>query len=133
MIVKKLILAAAAAGLIAGPTLAARRTPQEQLDKLLAGYTEQKPVDCINQMPTNRSETISGIGIVYTVGTTRYVNRFSDACPQLTDDRILVTRTYGTQLCRGDIARIVQQQFPMEYGPCIFAQFTPYRRAPQAR
>ena len=133
MRIESLVVAAAMSALVAGPTLAARQTPQEQLDKLLTGYTAQKPVGCINQRPTNKSETIPGIGIVYTVGGVRYLNRFSPDCPQLRDDRIIITRTFSTQLCRGDSARIVQQQTPIEYGSCIFGDFTPYRRTAQAR
>ena len=128
MRLNSLILAATAASLVAAPVLAARQAPQEQLDKLLVGLTADKPVDCISQWRTNESQTIPGIGIVYKVGTTQYLNRFSDGCPQLDGDNILVTRTYGTQLCRGDIARVIMRGPDIETGSCIFGDFTPYRR-----
>lgn len=128
MKINRLSVAAALTALIACPTVAARQTPQQTLDKLLAGYAAQKPVDCISQSRFTDSETIVGIGIVYKIGGTRYLNRFHDGCPQLDEDRILVTRTFGTQLCRGDVARLVDRNFPIDAGFCLFDSFTPYRR-----
>jgi hypothetical protein len=124
-----LILAALAAAAAATPGLA-RDTPQQQLDKLLAGRTAGKPVSCITRFPgSDRSTTIPKIGIVYERGGVRYLNRFQNGCPMLDWDTILVTRTPSTQLCRGDIAQIVTNSPPaIPRGSCIYGDFETYSR-----
>jgi hypothetical protein len=42
----------------------------------------------------------------------------------------MVTKQFGTaQLCRGDIARIVDTTNRITVGSCVFGDFTPYTRA----
>ena len=118
-----------AAALIAAPA-AARTDPQQKLNQLLAGRTAGVPVDCIQLFPTNRSTTIDRQTVVYEVAGTRYVARFDQGCPELREDRILITRTPNTQLCRGDIAEIVDNTAPnIPFGSCTFDGFVPYRKS----
>lgn len=127
---RNLIYAALMTGLIAAPVAAARQTPQQRLDKLIAGRTAGKPVDCIQlNRSSNDSEKIPGLAMAYRQGTTWYVNRFQGGCPQLDENTILVTKTWSGQLCRGDIADLRDNGTRMTVGSCIFDSFIPYAKA----
>jgi hypothetical protein len=129
---RNLINALLAASLIAAPALAVRKTPEEQLAKLLEGRTAGKPVSCINLgMSSSSSDSmkIPGLAMAYRQGSTWYVNRFQGDCKSLSDDTIVVTRTPSSQLCRGDIADLVSAAARMPVGACIFDDFVPYTKA----
>jgi hypothetical protein len=111
------------------PLASARRTPQQELDRLLAGRTAGKPQTCIPLHPSNSSTTIDRIGIVYDSGGTRYLTRFEGGCPQLDSDRILVTRTPQSQICRGDIATVMTRTPATFVGTCTYGVFVPYKKS----
>ena len=87
------------------------------------------PTSCVNQrdLGGNRS---AGDAIVFDgkTRTVRYVNRPAGGCPSLDYGRALVIRTTSTQLCRGDIANVVDPVSNSQYGGCGLGDFTPYRR-----
>lgn len=123
------ILAALATA--AGPLVAAktpRLTEEQRLQKSLEGLVPGKPVSCVTQGPTIQSQTYDG-AIVYRDGSTRYVNRFGGQCNVRANFDILIVKLYGSQLCRGDIARIVESGAQIERGSCVFDDFTPYTKA----
>lgn len=124
-----LLLAAALAvgGAGALPAKAPRLTEEERLQKALAGLVPGKPIDCIPLSPTQDSQTFDG-AILYRFGATRYLNRFSGGCDVRANFDTLIVRSYGSQLCRGDIARIVEAGTPIERGSCVFDDFTPYAK-----
>ncbi len=102
---RNLIHVLLAASLVAAPAAAARRKPEEQLAKLLAGRVAGKPVSCINLGLTSGDSTkIPGLAMAYRQGSAWYVNRFHDDCKQLRDDTILVTarrvRNYAAAIAR---------------------------------
>jgi hypothetical protein len=117
------------AGLLATAASAVRPADDPaRLDKLLAGRTAGKPVDCLPPGGSSDSQTI-GSTIVYRMGGTYYVNRFLDGCPSLRNDRVLISTHPTGRICRGDIAQVALQQPPgMTVGSCAFGDFTPYRR-----
>jgi hypothetical protein len=129
---RSLIHAALIAGLTAAPLTplaAARLTPEAQLDRLVEGRVAGKPVDCINLgINSNDSQKIPGLAMAYRQGTTWYVSRFQDGCPQLRDDTVLITTLHGSQLCRGDIAELRLAGANIPVGSCVFDSFTPYRK-----
>ena len=130
---RSLIHIALIAGLTAAPIAplaAAKLTPEDQLAKLVAGRTAGKPVDCINMglSGSNDSQKIPGLAMAYRQGTTWYVSRFKDGCPQLSDDTILITRVHSSQLCRGDFAELRMSGANIPLGTCVFDSFTPYRK-----
>jgi hypothetical protein len=125
-------VAAFAVALIAaaGAPAAPRPTGEAKLAKMLEGRTPGRPVGCLNRTPASQgSSTIEGVGLVYGRGRTLYVNRFEGGCPSLTAFSTVVTRTPTTQLCRGDIARIVDLVSRIEGGSCVLGDFVPYERA----
>jgi hypothetical protein len=129
---RSLIHAALIAGLTAAPIAplaAARLTPEAQLAKLVDGRVAGKPVDCINlSISSNDSQKIPGLAMAYRQGTTWYVSRFQDGCPQLSDDTILITKVHSSQLCRGDFAELRLSGANIPVGTCVFDSFTPYRK-----
>lgn len=126
---RRLIPAALMAGLLAMPAPAAKSDPDAELARYLEGRTPGPPVDCISLFPSNHSTTI-GTTIVYEAGGTRYVNRLGGDCTPMRDDTIIITRTPGNRLCRGDIAQFVTRSPPaIPVGSCSFDSFTPYRKA----
>jgi hypothetical protein len=51
-------------------------------------------------------------------------------CGNLGGGYTLVTKTYGTaELCRGDIAQVVDLQSHFTVGSCVFGDFIPYAKA----
>ena len=118
-----------AASMVAAPVAAARQSPDAQLARLLQGRVAGKPVSCINLgRSSDDSIKIPGLAMAYRQGSTWYVNRFSDDCQRLSDDTILVTRTPGSQLCRGDSADLISASSHMPVGFCIFDDFVPYTK-----
>jgi hypothetical protein len=126
----KPITAALIAGLVAMPLAAARVSPDEQLAKLLQGRVAGKPVGCIDMRPGQDMVKIRGTAVAYRDGSTWYVNHFSNGCPDLNDDTIMVTRSSIAQFCRGDIVTLKTNSPPyMVAGSCVFDDFVPYRKA----
>lgn len=128
----KLILATLLAGaaLLAAPVANARYrdTPDQQLAKLLKGRVAGKPVDCINLVRTGASQVIDGKAIVYTVGSTLYVNEPRGGAEQLDNNSILVTNTFGSQLCSIDPVRLIDRNSFFPRGFVSLGQFVPYAR-----
>ena len=104
---------------------------ESKLATELRGYQPDGPaVSCVNlrSLAGNRS---AGEGAIVFSGTTRsrlYVNRPPNGCPQMQFGRSLQIRTTGSQLCRGDIATVVEPSFGGDYGSCALGDFEPYRR-----
>ena len=104
---------------------------QTSLAEALAGYEQSgPPVSCVNRrfLGSNRS---AGEGAIVFRGQTRnqlWVNRPAGGCPSLDFNRTLVTKAPSTQLCRGDIAQVVDLGSQVTHGGCALGDFTPYRR-----
>ena len=133
---KKLITFAAIA-LSAGCTAASadQRAQMEadgeaKLAAELRNYEQSgPPVSCVSQrdLGGNRS---AGDAIVFggRTSSTLYVNHPAGGCPDLNFGRALVIRTTSSQLCRGDIATVLDPVSRTEFGGCGLGDFTPYRR-----
>lgn len=120
------------ASLIAAPAVAAPRdTPEVQLQKLLAGRTAGKPVDCI-PLSSNSSQVIEGKAIVYRVGSKLYVNEPRSGAESLNDDDILVTKVFGSQLCSIDTVNLVDRGSRFPRGFVILGKFVPWTKVKQA-
>ena len=127
---RKLTLAiAAAAAVLAGPALQAkpRLTPEQRLDKMLAGREAGKPVSCISSWDQRDMEVLDKTAIVFRAGSTIYVNRPANAA-DLDSDDILVTRSHTGQLCKIDIVTTVDRSGHFQTGFVNLGEFVPYRR-----
>ena len=104
---------------------------QDHLAAALAGYEQAgPPVSCVNlrDLRGNRSVGEGAILFEGTSSATLWVNRPAGGCPVLDFGRTLVTHTTTSQLCRGDIADVVDPVAHIGYGGCGLGDFTPYRR-----
>lgn len=129
-LVKSLLLGAS---LIAAPAVAAPRdTPEQQLQKLLAGRTPGKPVDCITLSSVSSSQIIDGKAIVYRVGSKLYVNEPRGGAESLDDDDVLVTKLYGSQLCSIDTVNLIDRSSRFPRGFVSLGKFVPWTKVKQA-
>lgn len=108
---------------------------EAQLAKELRNYEQSgPPVSCVNQrdLGGNRS---AGDAIVFDgrTNSVRYVNRPAGGCPDLNFGRTLIVRTTSSQLCRGDIATVLDPVSRTQYGGCGLGEFTPYKRVASRR
>jgi predicted membrane channel-forming protein YqfA (hemolysin III family) len=130
-ILASLILAAAA---FAVPASAAdQKTPQEKLDRLLTGLVAGKPTSCINLASATSSQVVDGRAIVYRVGGTLYVNEPRSGADTLNSDDVLVTNTFGNQLCSIDTVKLIDRSTRFQHGFVILGDFVPYTRVKQAK
>ena len=128
-----LVLATAAA-LLSAPALEARSrlSPQQQLDKLLAGRVAGQPVHCISQYDTREMQVLDKTAIVYGWGNTIWVNTPRNA-ENLGSDDIMVTRLFGSQFCNLDIVNTVDRSGGFTNGFISLGDFVPYRRVERSR
>ncbi|WP_253200895.1 hypothetical protein [Sphingomonas quercus] len=135
-IIRILIAGLAGVALATTATAAAPRSKADgeaELAKLLDGRVAGKPVDCISLPSTGSSRIIEGTAIVYGSGRTLYINRPQSSADLLHDDDILVTRTFGSQLCRMDTVRLTNRFSRIPGGFVILDRFVPYKRAQPRR
>jgi hypothetical protein len=122
-----------AAAVFATPAVAAHRdTPEIQLQKALAGRVAGKPTNCISLSGVNSSQIIDGKAIIYHVGGRLYVNEPRSGAGSLRDDDILVTRTFGSQLCSIDTVRLIDRASRFPRGFVSLGEFVPYTRVKPA-
>jgi hypothetical protein len=121
----------AGAALLAAPVASAKRdgdTPDAQLAKVLEGRVAGKPVDCISLSMTTSSQVVEGKAIVYRSGSTLYVNEPRSGADRLDDDSILVTNTFGSQLCSIDAIHLIDRTSYFPRGFVLLGKFVPYTR-----
>lgn len=130
-----LLIAAAATSLTACETAdyqPAQRSAQAQqtFDKALAGKVAGKAESCLPLQRSNDMTVIDDDTILYRDGRTTYVNQPLGGCNNLgRGSYALVTRSSGSQLCRGDIATVVDTSTGITVGSCSLGDFVPYRPA----
>lgn len=102
---------------------------EAKLAKAIAGRVAGKPVDCITLRNIQSSEIIDRTAILYrTVGGSLYVNVPRSGQTSLDDDDILVTKTWGSQLCSIDIVRLIDRVSRFETGFVGLGAFVPYTK-----
>lgn len=128
------VLGASAAALLAAPLVAAPRlTPQQELDKLLAGRVAGKPVDCIDPRLNTETHVIDKTAIVYGNGHTIYVQK-PEGAEWLRDGDVLVTELRGTgRLCRIDVVRLHDRNGLWNRGWVSLNPFVPYTKVAKGK
>jgi hypothetical protein len=100
-----------------------------ELGKALAGKVAGKPQSCIYLRDARSTQQIGDKTIMYEVSRKlTYRNDPLGGCSGLGRQDTLVTRTFGNQLCRGDIITPVDLTSGMQSGACILGDFVPYRQ-----
>ena len=120
-----ILLATAVSNPSSAKTTATNRA-QDRLARALEGRTAGTPVDCLNLRTIRSSEIIDHTAIIYrTNGNRVYVN-YPDGADFLDRDDILVSRTYGSQLCSIDIVQLVDRSSRFPSGSVGLGKFVPY-------
>jgi hypothetical protein len=122
--IRSVLLAAAA---FATPVVAAPRdTPELRLQKVLAGRVAGKLTDCISLSSVNSTQIIGGRAIIYKAGGKVYVNEPRSGAETLRDDDILLTQTFGSQLCSIDSVKLLDRGARFQRGFVTLGKFVPY-------
>lgn len=117
----RLAAALLAAGLAAGPAVAARdRDP-------LAGRVAGAPVRCISDTATSGPTVIDRTTILYSqTGRRTWVTHPVDSCPSLAPLNTLIVEKWGNQTCANDRFRVLEPGTSIPSAYCRFGPFTPY-------
>ncbi len=123
-------LAALAGCMAEAPPADLSAEAESRLAAQLEGRVAGPPQSCVRQQDLLGNESVGEGAIVFRARTSGlvYVNRPAAGCPEIRAGRALVTRTTMTQLCRGDIAEVIDPVSGISYGACGLGDFTPYRR-----
>ena len=128
------MLAAVTVGLCACATASQPSAPyrsaqaQHEYDHLLAGKVPGKAEKCLPTYRSNDMTIIDDETILFRDGRTVYVNHPLGGCNNLHQSgRALVTKNFGPQLCRGDLATVVDNSSGMSVGACSLGDFIPYK------
>jgi len=122
-----MVIALGAVGVAAPAASIDRSTAEERFAKATAGLVPGKPVDCISERLPSRLEA-AGRRLIYKVSRGLvYVNETAGGCENVARGDALVTRSYTSRLCRGDIGQTVDLTANTPTGSCSLGSFTPYR------
>ena len=107
------------------------RDDSADLARELAGKVAEKPRSCI-PLDDARSAKVFDDAILYRASRrVSYVNA-AKGCRSFDTDPIFVNEVRGSQLCRGDVVRLVSRSGGIPGPFCILGDFTPYR-TPRAK
>ncbi len=107
-----------------------QRSPdaQARYNQLLAGKSAGEPVRCLPNYRTRDMVVIDDNTILFRDGSTVYVNHPLGGCGRLgRGNSALVTKTFNSQLCRGDISQVIDPTSGVIAGSCAMGDFIPYR------
>jgi hypothetical protein len=125
-----LLLAAAAilAGCSTSPEPPRTARAEQELSRALEGKVAQRPVSCLQTYRSGDMTVIDDGTILFRQGRTIYRNDLNGgSCNQLGRGHYtLVTKQYGSGLCRGDIAQVVDLTSGVTVGSCSMGDFVPY-------
>lgn len=101
---------------------------QARLEKALAGLTPGEPVRCIHRDRFTEIRPFQGT-ILYVAGRNRmWRNDVVGNCAGLRRGDIIVSKTFGSQYCDGDIIQTRSPTGGFLSGSCSLGKFTPYTR-----
>ena len=131
---KPVMLATAAFGLLAAPALHAEDEQdisrgEAKLAKMLEGRIAGEPERCIRTTPSRGLTKIDDTALVYKSGDTIWVN-YTKTPEAIDDSDYLVIRKFsGTQLCRTDQVETFSRGGNFFSGVIFLDDFVPYRVA----
>ncbi|HEX2762505.1 MAG TPA: hypothetical protein VHM92_01495 [Allosphingosinicella sp.] len=102
---------------------------ESRLAAELKGYrVDGPPQSCVTLSQLRGNRSVGEGAIVFDGAGRKWVNRPSGGCPTLNFGRSLQVKTSSSQLCRGDIATVIEPSWGGEFGSCALGDFEPYRR-----
>jgi hypothetical protein len=132
---KKILLTLAAAAAAFAPAQARSPDPdkgERQLARVLEGRVAGEPVGCIDLHRVRSSRIINRTAIVYDAGGTLYVNRPRSGARSLKDWDVMVTRPFGSRLCKVDTVQMYSPGSSILGGIVFLGDFVPYKRVERA-
>lgn len=103
--------------------------PGQSLSEELAGRVAGQPQSCIPSTPSQNLRIIDAQTIAYNDGPTIWVNHLGASCPGIEPlSTIIVEPNLGTQYCRGDHIRGLEQGANIPGPVCFLGEWVPYRR-----
>jgi hypothetical protein len=130
-IIPLLLVTAAVAGCTTAPP-APTRTAQGQAEfqRLTAGKVAGSPITCLPSYNADDMVKIDDSTVAFKQGRRVYVNHLIGECNGLSSGfYTLVTKSSGSGLCRGDIARVADVRSGITVGSCAIGDFVPYSPA----
>jgi hypothetical protein len=107
----------------------------KMLSKELDGKVAGKPERCISSLSAGNLIRVSDDMLLFRQsGRLVYQNRLRAPCPGLERDHdIIITETFGSQQCQGDLIRLVDRFSGIPGPVCSLGEFVPYRKVATAR
>jgi hypothetical protein len=101
------------------------------LERELKGKVAGEPRNCISTLGNDNLIRISDDMLLYRQsGRLVYQNKLRSPCRGLArDNDVIVTETFGGQICRGDIVRLVDRTSGIPGPVCSLGEFVPYTKA----
>ena len=100
-----------------------------RLEVALAGRVAGKAQSCLPPRSTNGPESFGETTLLFHSGNVIYRTETSGSCGRAGRDDILITQTFSSSLCRGDISRTVDRISQSPSGSCAMGDFVPYRKS----
>ncbi|CAN5152897.1 MAG: hypothetical protein M3448_05900 [Pseudomonadota bacterium] len=127
------IIAAAVAGCTVGPPPMAAPLDMKQqtrLAQLLGGKVAGPPMSCLPNWRTHNMTAIDDSTLIFEASPGRvFLQKPQNPCNLVSiGPYALVTRSTTGQLCRGDIAQVVDTLSGTNVGSCVMGDFIPYVR-----
>ncbi len=110
---------------------AAKRQASEakRLEDELAGFTAGKPKSCMSARDLSGPESFGENTLLFRVGRNLvYRNDTRGSCGRVGHGEALITQVWGSQLCKGDIARTADLTAGFSTGACALGDFVPYKK-----
>jgi hypothetical protein len=104
---------------------------QAKFAQLTEGKVAGAPLGCLPSFRSSEMIVVDDDTIAFRNGPSQvYIAHMQGGgCTNLQGGHnTLVTRTPGPNLCRGDIAQVVDLSANIPVGSCVFGDFVPYRR-----
>ena len=103
-----------------------RLTDEQRLTKVLDGMAPGKPRSCIRLRDAHGPDAY-GDTLIFRVSAREVYKTEGKGCGGRESDAF-ITKTYGSDLCRGDVVRRADLLSGFETGFCTVGAFTPYTR-----
>jgi hypothetical protein len=132
---RTIVAALAVTALCAVAAPAAEKKPKvDPLTSALAGRVAGKPSECVDPHWTDGPQIIDDHTILYRESGRRIWRADVEGpCPALRPQVTLITRIYGSQLCRNDQFQVLEIGSRIPSAFCRFGKFTPYDKPPGAK
>ena len=100
-----------------------------RLDADLAGFTAEKPMNCVPSRDLRGPEAYGDHSLIFRAGRDLiYRNDTIGSCRGVRRGEALIIRQTSSQMCAGDMAHTADLVAGFETGSCALGQFIPYRR-----